>query len=59
MRRMLVIVELIVLLGTTVGVLSNANAAHPLTNIARPAKTSRGRPPRRSSLGSRSARWRR
>jgi regulator of protease activity HflC (stomatin/prohibitin superfamily) len=29
---MLVIVELIVLFGTTVGVLSNVEAAHPLTN---------------------------
>jgi hypothetical protein len=30
---MLVIVALIVLLGTTVGVLSNVGAAHPLTNF--------------------------
>jgi hypothetical protein len=54
---MLVIVELIVLLGATVGVLSNAEAAHPLTTISCPAMTSRGRPPRRSFSGSRSARW--
>jgi hypothetical protein len=45
---MLVIVELIVLLGVTVDVLSNAGAAHPLTKFSCPAMTSRGRPPRRS-----------
>jgi hypothetical protein len=61
--EMLVIVGVIVLLVAAiiaiVGVLSNARAAHPLTDFSCSAITSRGRPARCSSLGSRSARWRR